>query len=69
MIHDKKKFRVTVSCAPDERSRIIRVSSKEKITREEFLIELIDYIERQTDVTDEMILGNNIPGGDPEVYH
>lgn len=52
----KKQFRIEVTVDPDEMSRTIKISSKQKVTRDEFLIQLIDYIERQTDVTEEMLI-------------
>ena len=51
----KKKFRVEVTIDPDELHRTLKVSCKDKVSRDEFLIELIDYIERQTDVTEDML--------------
>ena len=51
----KKNYKIEVSCTPDGMSRTIRISCKAKISREEFLMELIDYIERQTDVTEDML--------------
>lgn len=61
------KYRRTVTCSPDSRSRSITVSSNEKLSKKEFLEELIIYLAEQESVLYSDL--NPIPGGDPSNLH
>jgi hypothetical protein len=44
------KYRRTVTVSPDQRARTITISSRDKLSKEEFLHELIIYLSEQESI-------------------